>query len=166
MTSLIELSAGGKVAQAIVGDPDRKYLVAGSGGYGFIATFEDMMSRVKAGKTFMTLDENETPLRPVPMVEGFDHVAALTAKGKLLVFGLDEMRTMERGRGVMMMRLDDDDRMVAVALATRDRVMLRGISRGKETVVAIEGDELARHRLHRARKGYLLARRFKPVGFA
>jgi topoisomerase-4 subunit A len=166
VTSLIELSAGGKVAQAIVGDPDRKYLVAGSGGYGFIATFEDMMSRVKAGKTFMTLDENETPLRPVPMVEGFDHVAALTAKGKLLVFGLDEMRTMERGRGVMMMRLDDDDRMVAVALATRDRVMLRGISRGKETVVAIEGDELARHRLHRARKGYLLARRFKPVGFA
>ncbi|MET0203103.1 MAG: DNA topoisomerase IV subunit A [Casimicrobiaceae bacterium] len=166
VTSLIELSAGGKVAQAIVGDPDRKYLVAGSGGYGFIATFEDMMSRVKAGKTFMTLDENETPLRPVPMVEGFDHVAALTAKGKLLVFGLDEMRTMERGRGVMMMRLDDDDRMVAVALATRDRVMLRGISRGKETVVAIEGDELARHRLHRARKGYLRARRFNPVGFA
>ena len=166
VTTLIELPAGSKVAQAIVGDPDRKYLVAGSGGYGFIATFEDMVSRVKAGKTFMTLDENETPLRPVPMVEGFDHVAALTAKGKLLVFGLDEMRAMERGRGVMMMRLDDDDRMVAVTLATAERVVLRGISRGKETAIAIEGDELAHHRLHRARKGYLLARRFKPEGFA
>jgi topoisomerase-4 subunit A len=64
VTSLIELSAGGKVAQAIVGDPIASTSVAGSGGYGFIATFEDMMSRVKAGKTFMTLDENETPLRP------------------------------------------------------------------------------------------------------
>ena len=103
---------------------------------------------------------------PCSSTPGFDHVAALTAKGKLLVFGLDEMRTMERGRGVMMMRLDDDDRLAAVALVTAQRVMLRGISRGKETVVAIEGEELARHRLHRARKGYLLARRFKPEGFA
>jgi topoisomerase-4 subunit A len=165
VTTLIELQYGGKVAQALVGDPDRKFLVAGSGGYGFIATFEDMVSRVKAGKAFMTLDENESPLPPVPIVEGFDHVAALTAKGKLLVFGLDEMRTMERGRGVMMMRLDDDDRMIAVTLAKQDRVVLRGVSRGKESMIAIEGDELAHHRLHRARKGYLLGRRFKPEGF-
>ena len=166
VTSLIELQSGAKVAQAIVGDSDRKFLVAGSGGYGFVATFEDMVSRVKAGKAFMTLDDGETPLPPVPIVEGFDHVAALTAKGKLLVFGLDEMRTMERGRGVMMMRLDDDDSLAAVALARPGRVVLRGVSRGKESTLAIEGDELERHRLHRGRKGYLLGRRFKPEGFA
>ena len=46
------------------GDPEHKYLVAGSGGYGFIASFEDMVSRVKAGKTFMTLDADEAPLAP------------------------------------------------------------------------------------------------------
>jgi topoisomerase-4 subunit A len=166
VTTLIELQAGGRVAQAIVGAPDQKYLVAGSGGYGFIATFEDMLSRLKAGKAFMTLDENDVPLRPVPLVEGADHVATLTAKGKLLVFGLDEVRTMERGRGVMMMRLDPDDRMAAVAVVPARRVLVRGISRGKETVAAVEGDELARHRLHRGRKGYLLARRIKPEGFA
>jgi topoisomerase-4 subunit A len=166
VTTLIELLAGGKVAQAIVGAMDQRYLVAGSGGYGFIATFEDMLSRVKAGKAFMTLDENDTPLRPVPLVAGADHVATLTAKGKLLVFGLDELRSMERGRGVMMMRLDTDDRMAAVAVVPASRVLVRGISRGKDVVVAIEGDELARHRLHRGRKGYLLARRIKPEGFA
>ena len=114
----------------------------------------------------MSMDDDESPIQPVLVTPGFDHVAGLTAKGKLLVFGLDEMRTMERGRGVMMLRLDDDDRLAAVALVTAQRVMLRGISRGKETVVAIEGEELARHRLHRARKGYLLARRFKPEAFA
>jgi len=165
VTTLIELLSGGKVAQAMVGEPDRKFLVAGSGGYGFIATFEDMVSRVKAGKAFMSLEEDEAPLTPVPLVEGFDEVATLTAKGKLLVFRLDEMRTMERGRGVMMMRLDDDDRMAAVGLARAGRVVLRGVSRGKQGAIAIEGDELERHRLHRARKGYLLGRRFKPEGF-
>jgi len=166
VTTMIDLQSGATVAQAMSGEPDRKYLVAGSGGFGFIARVEDMVSRVKAGKAFMSMDEKESPAAPVLMTPGFDHVAALTAKGKLLVFGLDELRIMERGRGVMMIRLDDDDRLAAVALVTAQRVILRGISRGKETVVAIEGDELARHRLHRARKGYLLARRFKPEGFA
>jgi len=166
VTTMIELSSGAKVAQAISGETDLRYLVASSGGYGFIAALEDMVSRQKAGKAFMSMDDDESPIQPVLVTPGFDHVAGLTAKGKLLVFGLDEMRTMERGRGVMMMRLDDDDRLAAVALVTAQRVMLRGISRGKETVVAIEGEELARHRLHRARKGYLLARRFKPEAFA
>jgi topoisomerase-4 subunit A len=166
VTTLIELPVGAKVAQAIASGSDRKVLVAGSGGYGFVAPLEDMVSRVKAGKAFMTLEPDETPLLPVPLAQGFDHVAALSEKGKLLVFPLDEMRTMERGRGVLMMRLDDDDRLAAVALAAADRVALRGTQRGKDAVVTIEGAELARHRLHRARKGYLLARRFKPSGFA
>ena len=39
VTTLIELAAGAKVAQAIAGVPEQKYLVAGSGGYGFIASF-------------------------------------------------------------------------------------------------------------------------------
>jgi topoisomerase-4 subunit A len=124
-----------------------------------------MVSRVKAGKAFMTLDGEETPLRPIALRENLDHVAALSEKGKLLLFPLDEMRTMERGRGVMIMRLDDD-RLAAVALVPRDRVVLRGMQRGKDAELAIEGDELAKHRLHRGRKGYLLARRFKPSGFA
>ncbi len=166
VTTLIELQSGATVAQAIAGEPERRYLVSGSGGYGFIAKADDMVSRVKAGKVFMTLDADETPLRPVLVAEGIDQVAVLSEKGKLLVFALDEMRAMERGRGVMIMRLDDDDRVAAVALAARDKIVLRGTQRGKDADLTIEGDELAKHRLHRARKGYLLARRFKPTGFA
>jgi hypothetical protein len=35
---------------------------------------------------------------------------------------------------------------------------------GKPTVVAIEGSELAKHLLHRARKGCLVAHKIKPIG--
>ena len=166
VTTLIELQLGVNVAQAISGEPERRYLVAGSRGYGFVAKAEDMVSRVKAGKTFMTLEAEETPLPPVLLTQGLDSVAALSEKGKLLVFALEEMRTMERGRGVMIMRLDDDDWAAAVALVGPDRVVLSGTQRGKDAELTIAGDELAKHRLHRARKGYLLARRFKPTGFA
>ena len=82
VTTLIELQAGAKVAQAISAVPEQKYLVAGSGGYGFIAAVQDMVSRVKAGKAFMTLDEDEEPLAPVAVSAALDHVAALSAKGR------------------------------------------------------------------------------------
>src|SRR5262249_13592481 len=72
VTTLIELQPGAKVAQAFAGLPGQKYLVAGSRGYGFIAKADDMQSRVKAGKQFMTLEPDEEPLAPALVTEGFD----------------------------------------------------------------------------------------------
>jgi topoisomerase-4 subunit A len=165
VTTLIELQAGAKVAQAMSAAPEQKYLVAGSGGYGFIAGLQDMVSRVKAGKAFMTLEENEAPLAPVAMSAGLDHVAALSAKGKLLVFPVEQMREVPRGRGVIIMGLDPGERMIAVGLNASSKVVVHGTNRvGKPIAVVIEGDELTTHLLHRARKGRLVARKMKPVG--
>jgi topoisomerase IV subunit A len=166
VTTLIELQGGAKVAQAISGIPEQKYLVAGSGGYGFIASLQDMVSRVKAGKTFMTLAPDEEPLGPVALSPGLDHVAALSSKGRLLVFALDEMREVPRGRGVIIMGLDREERLTAVGLTTANRVVLQGTNRvGRTVVQVIEGDDLAKHRLRRARKGSMVTKRMKVLGF-
>ena len=165
VTTLIELQAGAKVAQAISAVPDQKYLVAGSGGYGFIAAMQDMVSRVKAGKAFMTLEEDEEPLAPVPVSAALDHVAALSAKGRLLVFPIDEMREVPKGRGVIIMGLDRDEKLIAVGLTSSNKVLVHGTNRvGKATAVVIEGDALAKYLLHRARKGSLVASKMKLTG--
>ena len=167
VTTLIDLQAGAKVAQAFTDAAEQKFLVAGSGGYGFITTLGDMVSRVKAGKAFMTLDADETPLAPVPLAAGLDHVAALSSKGRLLVFALAEMREMPRGRGVIVMGLDPGEALAAVALVPARRIVLQGTNRlGRPTPYVLEGEELARHVLHRARKGALLPKRMKVTGFA
>ena len=167
VTTLIDLQSGARVSQAIAGLPEQKYLVAGSGGYGFVALMQDMLSRVKAGKTFMTLEPGEEPLMPVPLSAARDHVAALSSNGRLLVFGLDEMREVPRGRGVIIMGLDRGERLVAVALTGASRVVVQGTNRAGRTISAvIEGDELAKHVLRRARKGSLVGRRIKSTGFA
>ncbi len=167
VTTLIDLQAGAKVAQAFTDAAEQKFLVAGSGGYGFITTLGDMVSRVKAGKAFMTLGADETPLAPVPLAAGLDHVAALSSKGRLLVFALAEMRAMPRGRGVIVMGLDPGEALAAVALVPARRVVLQGTNRlGRPTPYVLEGEELARHVLHRARKGALLPKRMKVTGFA
>ena len=166
VTTLIDLQPGARVVHAIVGAPEQKFLVAGSGGYGFVATFGDMLSRVRGGRSFMTLDDDEEPIAPVAVAPGLDHVAALSSKGRLLVFPLDEMREVPRGRGVIVMGLDDGEALVAVAVVPANRVVLAGTNRtGRAVTLAIEGDDLAKHRMHRARKG-ALAGRFKPTGFA
>jgi topoisomerase-4 subunit A len=166
VTTLVDLQAGARVAHAIVGPPEQKFLVAGSGGYGFVATFGDMLSRVKGGRAFMTLDDEEEPIAPVAVTAGLDHVAALSSKGRLLVFRLDEMREVPRGRGVIVMGLDDGEALVAVAIVPADRVVLEGTNRtGRAVTLAIEGGDLEKHRMHRARRGALPGR-FKATGFA
>jgi len=52
-------------------------------------------------------------------------------------------------------------------LTTAARVVLQGTNRlGRSVSVAIEGEDLAKHLLHRARKGSLAAPKLKVTGFA
>jgi topoisomerase-4 subunit A len=167
VTTLIDLQPGAKVAHALSGVPEQKFLVAGSGGYGFVASLQDMVSRVKAGKAFMTLDADEEPVAPAALAAGLHHVAALSTRGRLLVFGLDEMREVPRGRGVIVMGLADGEKLLAVGLTTGRKVLLQGTNRlGRVVVAVLEGEDLAKHRLRRARKGLQVTHKLKPVGFA
>ncbi len=166
VTTLIELPPGAKIAQVVSGLPEQKYLVAGTGGYGFVATLEDMVSRPRAGKTFMTLDPDEEPVSPVALAPGLDHVTALSSRGRLLVFPLAEMREVPRGRGVIIIGLDGEEKLVAVGLATASKVTLQGTNRlGRAVTVTIEGEALAKHLHRRARKGALVAPKIKVTGF-
>jgi topoisomerase-4 subunit A len=167
VTSLIDLQSGASVAQALAGEPAQKLLVAGSGGYGFVASLQDMVSRQKGGKAFMTLEPDEVPIAPVPLAAGLDQVATLSSRGRVLVFGLDEVREVPRGRGVILMGLDDGETLVAATLTGRERVVLQGVNRAGRTVdIVLQRDDLARHRLRRARKGSLTGSHIKPTGFA
>jgi len=62
--------------------------------------------------------------------------------------------------------VDADERLTAVGLTTARRVVLQGTNRvGRSVVQVIEGDELAKYRLRRARKGSLVTKRIKVLGF-
>ena len=165
VTTLIDVQGGAKVAQAITGVPEQKFVFAGTGGYGFIAGLKDMVSRVKAGRTFMTLGSDEVPLPPTPLAAGRTHIAALSSRGRLLVFPIDEMREVPRGRGVIVMGLDDKEELTAVSVTSGRKVVLQGANRaGRMVTITIEGEDLVKHMLRRARKGSRVAHKIKPLG--
>ena len=97
-TSLADFHVGGKPCLAQAVQNERIYLVAASGGYGFRCRGEDLLSRGKSGKAFMTLPEEETPVVFAPAPEG--DVACLTKDGRGLVFAIEEIRLLPKGRGL------------------------------------------------------------------
>ncbi|MEX3858736.1 DNA topoisomerase IV subunit A [Paraburkholderia sp. BR10923] len=155
VTSLIELESGSHLMHYYAASADQALLLASSNGFGFIAKVGDMVSRVKAGKSFMTIDAGAAPLAPMPMLPGAVQVACLSSGGRLLVFGLDEMKTLSGGgRGVTLMALDDKETLVQALAIDKAGVMLIGTRRGgRVDEEKLAGAELAAHVGKRARKG-------------
>ncbi|NJD24364.1 MAG: DNA topoisomerase IV subunit A [Betaproteobacteria bacterium] len=97
--SLVDFVGGGKIVLAQTVTPEKTLLVAGEGGYGFVVRGEDLVSRGKAGKAFLTLDEGEAPVvfQPAPPP---GEIAVFTKDGRALVFDAAELRPLPKGRGL------------------------------------------------------------------
>jgi topoisomerase-4 subunit A len=166
VTSLIELESGSHLMHYYAAPAEQALLLASSNGFGFIAKVGDMVSRVKAGKAFMTIDEGAAPLAPMPMVPDATHVACLSGGGRLLVFSLDEMKALAGGgRGVTLMGLDDKEPLAQALAIGRAGLVLSGTGRGgKAYEETLDKAGLAGYVGKRARKGRLPDTKLKLLG--
>ena len=169
-TSLIELETGTKLVAYAAGGLSQHVLVSATNGFGFACTIGDMVSRVKGGKQFMTVDEGSVPLRP-GLVDAADpardnRIACVSEKGRLLVFDATEIKMQPGGgRGVTLMGLDDGEPMIAALPCNdADGIEITGTTKsGKASTIVVAGAELEGHRGNRARKGTLAKSGFKPA---
>ncbi|HET6390636.1 DNA topoisomerase IV subunit A [Hyphomicrobium sp.] len=102
---MIDLEENHDVAEVFVHDPSRKLLVASTGGYGFMVPEAEVIAATRKGKQILNVSEPEEARVCVP-VEG-DHVATIGENRKLLIFKLDEVNEMTRGKGVILQRFKD-----------------------------------------------------------
>ncbi len=168
LSSVVDLAGGQRALHFFPALPGQRLLVAGSGGYGFLVHQEELISRLKGGKGFMTLEEGELPLLPVPLLDTSRYVAVLSKAGRLLLFPLSELKQMGRGRGLMLMALDAEDVIQAVTvLATEQGLTLQTLARnGKMGTRILNPEMLQRYLSMRARKGAWVDNKTKFVGFA
>ncbi|MES2535222.1 MAG: DNA topoisomerase IV subunit A [Pseudomonadota bacterium] len=165
VTTLIDLASGSRILHYFAGPSDTALMLASTAGYGFITKAGDMASRVKGGKSFIMLDDGDEPLAPRVVGSNVSAIACLSGKARLLVFGLDEMKTLSAGgRGVILMDLEKDEKLVAAQPISQRGVLVSGTGRGgKAQEVALSASGLAHHIGKRARKGKALESRIKPV---
>ncbi|CAN1534789.1 GyrA Type IIA topoisomerase (DNA gyrase/topo II, topoisomerase IV), A subunit [Burkholderiaceae bacterium] len=171
ITTLIELDSGTQPLHYFAGPANAALLISGSGGYGFLATVEAMVSRQKGGKAFITLGEGETLCAPSHAAFGSGgavmvpatHVCCASTGGRILTFDITELKMMDKGgRGLMLIDLEAKDSLAGAAAYTRS-VRINGIGRGgKERDETLEIRSLNNAKAARAKKGKVADLGFKP----
>ena len=118
---------GAQFCGAMIGEPKDRYLLASDAGYGFVATLEDLVSRNKAGKAILRVPANGKAVVPAPVPQDTEClIAAVSNIGRLLLFEMDELPELGKGKGVKLINIptkkykDGEEQMVAAAVVPED----------------------------------------------
>ncbi len=166
VTSLIELQDGAKLCHMLSGDPETKYIFAGDAGYGFYTALKNLVARPRAGKAFLSLDENELPLSPLVLPQDLSGLwlGCASDAGRFVVFALDEIKELPKGKGVKLISLDKNAKTCGLLTFSGNKLPLNLAVRGRNFKLVLEGEELEKHRGHRAAKGVYLPKKGLVVG--
>ncbi|HEU0159308.1 MAG TPA: DNA topoisomerase IV subunit A [Hyphomicrobiaceae bacterium] len=102
---MVDLEENHDFVEIWVHEPGRKLLVGATSGHGFIVPEDEMVAMTRKGKQVMNVDPPAEAITAVP-AEG-DMVAAIGENRKMLIFPLDEVNEMSRGKGVILQRYKD-----------------------------------------------------------
>lgn len=140
---MIDMENDQDVLTAFVHDPSRKLLLSSQAGNGFVIAETELVANTRKGKQIMNVSMPDEAKLVVP-VEG-DHVAIVGDNRKLLVFPLNQIPEMTRGKGVRLQRYKDggvsDIRCFALETGlTWDDSAGRNFTRTKEELVEWLGE--------------------------
>jgi topoisomerase-4 subunit A len=91
---------GAAFCGAMIGTNEQKYLLASDAGYGFVTSLSDLVSRNKAGKSILRVPTGGKAIVPSLVPEGAEClIAAVSSIGRLLVFEMDELPELAKGKG-------------------------------------------------------------------
>ncbi|MFP5475725.1 MAG: DNA topoisomerase IV subunit A [Gammaproteobacteria bacterium] len=139
VTTMIELEAGTQVSHFFAGPPTAQLLLSSTGGFGFIAAIEHMMSRHRSGKAFMDVAEGDQLCRPslvggaagTEPLPAATHVCCVASDRQILTFDIAELKLLPKGgRGLTLMDLAPKARLAGAAAYTRS-IRIEGDFRGK-----------------------------------
>ena len=102
---MVDMDAADDVVCVFVHDPERKLLLASSDGRGFLVSEAGVAANTRKGRQVMNPSATAELYRCV--VAAGDTVAILGENRKLLIFPLDQVATMPRGKGVRLQRYKD-----------------------------------------------------------
>ncbi|MCQ4161333.1 DNA topoisomerase IV subunit A [Roseomonas sp. GC11] len=102
---MVDLTNEDEVVTLFVWKPEKKFLVAATDGRGFLVKAEDLVAEKRTGKQVLLVDSPVEAARLIP-AEG-DSVAIIGENRKLLVFPLEQVPEMLRGRGVALQGYKD-----------------------------------------------------------
>ncbi len=102
---MVDMDNDQAVLTAFAHDPTRKLLLASTIGNGFVVQESDLVANTRKGKQIMNVSLPAETSVCVPVTG--DHVAVIGQNRKMLIFPLDQLPEMSRGKGVRLQRYKD-----------------------------------------------------------
>jgi topoisomerase-4 subunit A len=134
-------------------------------GYGFVVKLGELITDRKAGKAIVNVGDGAALLRP-QRVGDFDHdlCAAATSEGKLLLFPVNELPQLGRGKGVQTIKVHRTpiapEKVVSTAIVPAAGTLV--VHAGKR-YTNLKGADLETYLGKRAQRGLKLPRGFQSV---
>lgn len=166
LTGKLTLPPGASVEQMLTASDDQRLLLASDAGYGFVCSFSDLVTRNKAGKTLLTLPINAKAMAPLWLAPQTDKLLAITEAGRLLMFPVDDLPQLSKGKGNKIISIPSAD-----AAAGKDRMVWLFLLSAKASVtfyvgkrkLTLKPEDLQKFYAERGRKGTLLPRGLQKI---
>ncbi len=110
---MVDMENDQDIVSAFVHRPKGKLLVASGAGNGFVVPEADVVANTRKGKQVMNVKMPDEAKLCIPLPAGddgavaADHVATVGENRKLLIFPLEQIPEMTRGKGVRLQRYKD-----------------------------------------------------------
>jgi len=146
-------------------EPDARFVLASTHGYGFVTRFENLIGRNKAGKAMLNLSSGSSVLTPSAVANvATDRIVAVTSSGNLLAIAANDLPELDKGKGNKIIEIPK------AKLATERVVAIVAISPGQtlqvrsgQRTMGLKFNELDAYLGARATRGHLLPRGWQKV---
>jgi topoisomerase-4 subunit A len=100
VTGHLTLAPDTNICYMIAAEDEDLFLNSADNGCGYIIKFSDFLTNFKNGKAVITLSQNDLPMAPLPISDvNSDNVAAITTDGRMLIFPVNQLPRMKKGKG-------------------------------------------------------------------
>jgi len=166
LTGRLNPPAGSLFGHLLAGNPDDWTVLASDFGYGFRVQLKELLSKNKAGKVMITLPEGAKVLKPAPVQNDTDLLAVVTLQGRLLIFPVNELPALAKGKGNKLIQIPGADLAarkdyVVAVTAIPENGQLKVLS-GKR-FLTLKAADIAHYSGNRANRGTALPRGFQRV---
>jgi topoisomerase-4 subunit A len=153
---------GSSFGAVLLGAAEDSWVVASSTGYGFAVKLEHLHSRNKAGKAVLSVPKGARVIPGAAVGESGALLAAVSSDGRLLVFPLEELPELARGKGNKILALPGKSAVEMVAIAVlEDGQALKVVSGSRE--MTLKAKDLQHYLANRGRRGNALPRGWRKV---
>ncbi len=167
LSAKVNFQPGEKACHVVIPKKDTYLVVATDKGKGFVTLSTDMLSRAKAGKNLINLDEDAVILPPVEVCDKKTDLLAVASKaGRLLIYKLEELPELSSGKGNKLMGLNSSKVAIGADGVTTMAIIPDGASMiihsGKK-IIKLSNKEIWDRIASRTRAGDLLPRGYQKI---